>query len=75
MSELRFCYGHSAVYGWCVYDCQMGMAPAYQACDELLPRVKPFTAESPVLLGKEYAAMRLCSRLNHAWRRSQKGVQ
>lgn len=37
MNELRFCYSYSAVY-----DRQMGMAPAYQACDELLLRVTPY---------------------------------
>lgn len=69
MAELRFVYDRSSVYGWCVYDKQLGMMPAYSACDELLPRVKPDTCESPVLLKNEYAAMRLCSRLNNAWRR------
>ena len=72
----RFVYGNSHVYGWCVYDNQRGMAPAYDACSELLPPVKVdesgTACESPVLLRSEYAAMRLCSKLNLAHKRAMK---
>jgi hypothetical protein len=67
----RFYYAHSHVYGWAVYDRERGHTPAYDACSDLLPRVAPDVAESPVLLKSEYAAMSLCRRLNVA---SQKAV-
>lgn len=69
MAEKRFQYGYSKIYGWCVYDAELGMMPAYQACCDLLPRVTPDMAESPTLLKSEYAAMRLCARLNNALKR------
>lgn len=72
MNNKRFTYSHSSVYGWCVYDREHGQSPAYEACCELLPPVKVdesgTTYESPVLLKNEYAAMRLCSKLNIAHR-------
>lgn len=71
----RFCYARSTVYGWCVYDRQYNMAPAYEACSELLPRVRPDVAESPVMLKSEYAAMRLCSKLNVAYKKSLQEVE
>lgn len=74
--DKRFTYRHSSVYGWCVYDKERGQSPAYDACCELLPPVKVdesgTTCESPVLLKNEYAAMRLCSRLNLAHKRAIK---
>ena len=73
MSEKRFYYNRSMVYGWCVYDRQTG-TPAYEACAEYLPPVKQdesgTTTESPILLGNEYKAIRLCTRLNVAYKRS-----
>lgn len=63
---MRFQYGKSAVYGWCVYDTELGNIPAYAACTELLAPLKDGNYPSPVLLQSEYAAMRLCSRLNRA---------
>ena len=73
---MRFKYGHSHVYGWTVYDTERGMSPAYDACCELLPPVKVddsgTVCESPVMIESEYKAMRLCSRLNGAYRRSIK---
>lgn len=66
----RFYYARSTVYGWCVYDRERGQSPAYDACCELLPPVKVDESgtiyESPVLLQNEYAAMRLCTKLNLA---------
>lgn len=70
----RFTYGHSSVYGWCVYDRERGQSPAYDACCELLSPVKVGDCESPVMLKSEYAAMRLCSRLNLAHKRAMKGA-
>ena len=74
----RFVYSNSHVYGWCVYDKECHMSPAYDACCELLPPVKVdesgTTCESPVLLKSEYAAMRLCSKLNLAHKRALKEV-
>ena len=72
----RFTYSHSSVYGWCVYDRERGQSPAYDACCELLPPVKVdesgTTCESPVLLKNEYAAMRLCAKLNRAHKLAMK---
>lgn len=72
----RFTYGHSSVYGWCVHDRERGQSPAYDACCELLPPVKVDESgtnyESPVMLKSEYAAMRLCSKLNLAHKRAMK---
>ena len=74
--NIRFVYGKSHVYGWCVYDVERGRCPAYEACSELLPPVKVdesgTTCVSPVLLQNEYAAMRLCSKLNAAHKRTLK---
>ena len=76
MEQKRFYYNRSSVYGWCVYDRQT-QTPAYDACADLLPPV--YTGEdgsideSPVLLESEYKAMRLCSRLNIAWKRKLAG--
>lgn len=63
---MRFQYGKSAVYGWCVYDTELGNIPAYYACTELLAPLKGGNYPSPTLLQSEYAAMRLCSQLNRA---------
>lgn len=75
MEKKRFFYNHSSVYGWCVYDREYG-SPAYMACADLLPPVTVnedgAVDESPVLLGSEYKAMRLCSRLNLAWKKVSK---
>lgn len=75
MSQKRFYYNRSVVYGWCVYDRQVQM-PAYNACAELLPPVRQdengTVTESPTLLENEYKAMRLCARLNVAYKRSMK---
>ena len=75
MATKRFTYGRSHVYGWCVYDMN---SPAYEACCELLPPVKVdasgTTYESPVMLDSEYAAMRLCTKLNIAHKRALKEV-
>lgn len=77
MEKKRFFYSHSSVYGWCVYDREYGL-PAYMACAELLPPVKEdidgAVDESPVLLENEYKAMRLCARLNVAYKRVMKSV-
>lgn len=73
--KLRFKYGYSHIYGWTVYDIESGHYPAYLACDLLLPhKVTEWgeECESPVMLESDYQAMRLCSRLNHAWRLYQK---
>lgn len=76
MSQKRFYYSKSSVYGWCVYDRQIQM-PAYDACAELLPPVRQdengTVTESPTLLESEYKAMRLCARLNVAYKLSMKG--
>ena len=76
MKGKRFVYARSTCYGWCVYDRERGMIPAYDACHELLSPVKAdgcgTICESPVLLKNEYAAMRLCSRLNLAHKRATK---
>ena len=75
MEQKRFYYSKSSVYGWCVYDRQT-QTPAYDACAWLLPPVRQNedgqVDESPVLLESEYKAMRLCSRLNVAYKRSMK---
>lgn len=75
MEKKRFFYNHSSVYGWCVYDREYG-SPAYIACADLLPPVTVnedgAVDESPVLLESEYKAMRLCSRLNLAWKKVSK---
>ena len=75
MEKKRFFYNHSSVYGWCVYDRECG-SPAYMACADLLPPVTVnedgAVDESPVLLESEYKAMRLCSRLNLAWKKVSK---
>lgn len=68
MNTKRFTYAHSSIYGWCVYDHERGMIPAYEACCQMLPPVKVdesgTTCVSPVLLTTEYAAMSLCHKLN-----------
>ena len=75
MDNKRFYYNRSTVYGWCVYDRKTN-TPAYDACAELLPPVRQdesgTTTESPVMLTNEYVAMRLCARLNVAYKRSMK---
>ena len=75
MDKKRFYYNRSVVYGWCVYDRQIQM-PAYDACAELLTPVRQdengTVTESPTLLENEYKAMRLCARLNVAYKRSMK---
>lgn len=75
MEKKRFFYNHSSVYGWCVYDREYG-SPASEACADLLPPVTVnedgAVDESPVLLESEYKAMRLCSRLNLAWKKVSK---
>lgn len=77
MNQKRFYYSKSSVYGWCVYDREVQM-PAYNACAELLPPVRQdengTITESPTLLENEYKAMRLCARLNVAYKRSMKEV-
>lgn len=79
MNNARFVYGRSHIYGWCVYDRDRGMIPAYEACCELLPPVKVdgsgTICESPVLLKTEYAAMSLCRKLNVAHKRTIKEVE
>lgn len=75
MDQKRFYYSKSMVYGWCVYDRQIH-GPAYTACAELLPPVRQdesgTVTESPILLETEYKAMRLCAKLNVAYKRSIK---
>lgn len=75
MSEKRFYYSKSTVYGWCVYDRQT-QTPAYEACADLLPPVYQgedgTVTRTPVLLSGEYEAMRLCTKLNSAWRKYQR---
>lgn len=75
MDEKRFYYSKSMVYDWCVYDRQTNQ-PAYEACAEFLPPVKQdesgTTMETPVMLETEYKAMRLCAKLNVAYKRSMK---
>ena len=72
MEQKRFYYNHSIVYGWCVYDRNTN-TPAYEACADLLPPVRSdesgIITESPVMLDTEWVAMRLCSKLNVAWKR------
>lgn len=78
MNNNRFYYSKSHIYGWCVYDRAYGSIPAYEACCELLPPVKVdesgTACESPVMLKSEYVAMRLCSKLNLAYKRAMKEV-
>ena len=78
MDKKRFYYDRSVVYGWCVYDRQTN-TPAYDTCAEYLLPVKQdedgTTTESPVLLANEYVAMRLCARLNVAYKRSMKNME
>ena len=75
MKENRFYYTKSIIYGWAVYDRQTNQ-PAWDACAEILPPVTVnedgAVYESPVLLESEYKAMRLCARLNLAWKRVSK---
>ena len=75
MNQKRFYYNRSVVYGRCVYDRQVQM-PAYDACAALLPPVRQdengTVTESPTMLENEYVAMRLCARLNVAYKRSMK---
>ena len=78
MSENRFYYSHSPIYGWTVYDRQAHHIPAYDACCEMLPPVRidedgTRVMESPIMLESEYKAMRLCLRLNGAERRLHNG--
>lgn len=73
----RFVYGHSHVYGWTVYDTKQGHSPAFEACSDLLSPVKveedgTVVVESPILLNNEYAAMRLCMKLNAANKKIEK---
>lgn len=68
----RFYYDRSTVYGWCVYDRNTN-TPAYDACAELLPPLRhdetgTYTV-SPIC-ETEFMAMRVCTRLNNAYRRS-----
>ena len=76
MTNKRFTYGQSRVYGWCVYDRERGQSPAYEACCEMLPPIRQdesgTVCESPVLLKNEYAAMSLCRKLNLANAKSAK---
>ena len=76
MEKKRFYYNRSSVYGWCVYDRETNM-PAYEACAELLPPIKSDESgtviESPIC-DTEYMAMRMCTKLNVAHKRSMKGV-
>lgn len=69
-TKRRFYYNHSPIYGWCVYDRELGGIPAYAACHDMLPMEKCFdgymVAESPVMLENEYIAMNMCRRLNAA---------
>lgn len=75
MEKKRFYYNRSIIYGWCVYDRQTNM-PAYEACCDLLSPVSDNeegkVCVSPIFgdnhMG-EYAAMRLCTKLNVAWKR------
>ena len=71
MKKKRFYYDRSLVYGWCVYDRNTN-TPAYDACCDLLPAVKSDESgticESPIC-ETEYQAMRLCAKLNVAWKR------
>ena len=73
--EKRFYYNRSIVYGWCVYDRQTNM-PAYEACADLLPPVRQdesgIVTVSPIC-ETEYLAMRLCAKLNVAWKRQSMG--
>lgn len=75
MEQKRFFYNQSNIYGWCVYDRRYG-SPAYEACAELLPPVKEdidgAVMESPTMLENEYKTMRLCARLNVAYKRVMK---
>ena len=72
MNNNRFTYSYSSVYGWCVYDKERGQIPAYAACCDVLLPVKVDESgtlcESPVMLKSKYAAMRLCMRLNSAYK-------
>lgn len=68
---MRFTYGKSQVYGWCVRDTVRGNEPAYDACHLYLEPVSVDDAgciiyPSPVCLRNEYAAMQLCRKLNLA---------
>ena len=67
MSNLRFYYTRSNVYGWAVYD-RSTQTPAWDGCAELLPPVKSdehgtVTADPCCLT--EYSASALCLKLNH----------
>ena len=72
MNKRRFYYNRSMVYGWCVYDRETN-TPAYEACAELLPPVSDDengrVCVSPIC-DREFTAMRLCTKLNVAWKRA-----
>ena len=77
MKNNRFYWSKSNVYGICVYDRERGNIPAYDACAEFLPPEKidsngTITTISPILLENEFQAMRICTRLNTAYKRATK---
>lgn len=68
---MRFTYSKSTTYGWCVRDRSRNNEPAYDACHLYLEPVSVdehgcITYPSPVCLPNEYAAMKLCRKLNLA---------
>lgn len=71
MEKKRFYYTRSTLYGWCVYDRETNI-PAYEGCQDLLPPVSQdengTITETPIC-DTEYQAMRLCCRLNVAYKR------
>ena len=72
MDKKRFYYNHSMVYGWCVYDRQT-QTPAYEACADFLPPIRQNedgTVTVSPICESEYLAMRLCAKLNVAYKRS-----
>lgn len=72
MEKRRFYYSHSSIYGWAVYDREMG-EPAYWAMTEYTtPRTDSdgTTVYDSCVDLTEYRAMSLCSKLNAAYKRS-----
>lgn len=71
MEQKRFYYNRSNVYGWCVYD-RHTHQPAYEACADLLPPLRQDETgtycESPICQ-TEWMAVRICSKLNIAYKK------
>ena len=68
MTTKRFFYRYSTIYGWTVYDRRDNLPAYYACCEELDPiSIEPDgtrVVQDPTQLKSEYAALRLCSKLN-----------